>query len=171
MSRDARFVNATMPALDLVYNLARRLTSRPEDAEDLVQETYLRAWQAWCEHREPRQVEPWLATICLNLARDAARRRQRRPRDVPDDLLAERASAQDVAEEALAHVLRGDIEMALGELAQEQRVAIVLVDLCGLSATEAAAVLDCPRGTVLSRVHRGRKALARRIGGREGLPV
>src|SRR5919201_5585245 len=68
------FLRATLPASDLVFNLARRLVPDRADAEDLVQETYLRAWQAWRSGRPPRRVEPWLATICLNLGRDRARR-------------------------------------------------------------------------------------------------
>src|SRR6266702_6139650 len=73
MVGDGDFLAATMPALDRVYNLARRLTRHGPDAEDLVQETYLRAWQGWCAGRRPRQVDAWMATICLNPARDAAR--------------------------------------------------------------------------------------------------
>jgi RNA polymerase sigma-70 factor (ECF subfamily) len=68
------FQRLTLPALDLVHNLARRFARERADAEDLVQETYLRAWAAWSSGRRPRQVEPWLATICLNAGRDRARR-------------------------------------------------------------------------------------------------
>ena len=71
------FLRATLPALDLVHNLARRMVPSRADAEDLVQETYLRAWQAWTAGRPPGRVEPWLATICLNLGRDRARRAAR----------------------------------------------------------------------------------------------
>src|SRR4029453_7432920 len=78
MTSGDEFLRATLPALDLVHNLARRLVPGRADAEDLVQETYLRAWQAWTAGRPPRRVEPWLATICLNLARDQARRAARR---------------------------------------------------------------------------------------------
>ena len=72
MTAAEEFLRATLPALDLVHNLARRLVPNRADAEDLVQETYLRAWQAWTAGRPPRRVEPWLATICLNLGRDRA---------------------------------------------------------------------------------------------------
>jgi len=170
VSDDAEFLRATMPAADAVYNLARRLTRDTADAEDLVQETYLRAWRAWRARRRPRRAGPWLAAICLNLARDAARRQARHPAVVPDDDLAGRPAPVDVAEQAVRRVLRADAEAALAALPDQQRVAIVLTDLCGLTATEAAAVLRIPRGTVLARVHRGRKALARLIGGREEEP-
>src|SRR5918912_965493 len=68
------FLQATLPALDLVHNLARRFAPARADAEDLVQDTYLRAWQAWTAGNRPRRAEPWLATICLNLGRDRLRR-------------------------------------------------------------------------------------------------
>jgi RNA polymerase sigma-70 factor (ECF subfamily) len=170
VSDDAEFLQATMPAADAVYTLARRLTGDAADAEDLVQETYLRAWQAWRGQRRPRRATPWLAAICLNLARDAARRQARRPAAVPEQGLADRPAPVDVAEQAVRRVLRADAEAALGALPDEQRVAIVLMDLCGLTAAEAAAVTGSPRGTVLARVHRGRKTLARLVGGREGEP-
>jgi RNA polymerase sigma factor (sigma-70 family) len=90
------FLRATLPASDLVFNLARRLVPDRADAEDLVQETYLRAWQAWRSGRPPRRVEPWLATICLNLGRDRARRAATRL-EVPAELLGELADATAAA--------------------------------------------------------------------------
>src|SRR5919106_6085816 len=63
------FLAATLPALDLVYNLARRIAAERDEVEDLVQETYLRAFEAWIRRRRPRKVEPWMATICLNAGR------------------------------------------------------------------------------------------------------
>src|SRR5919106_3848715 len=78
MAADDEFLRATLPALDLVHSLARRFVLQRADAEDLVQETYLRAWQAWTSGRLPRRVEPWLATICLNVGRDWVRRSRSR---------------------------------------------------------------------------------------------
>jgi RNA polymerase sigma-70 factor, ECF subfamily len=170
VSGETEFLRATMPAADAVYNLARRLTADAADAEDLVQETYLRAWQAWGQRRRPRRVEPWLATICLNLARDAARGRTRHPAALPAEHLAGWPDHVDVAEQAVRRVLRADAEAALRALPEVQRVAVVLMDLCGLTAAEVAAATGSPRGTVLARVHRGRKALAALVGGREGEP-
>ena len=156
---DEEFQRLTLPALDLVHNLARRFARERADAEDLVQETYLRAWAAWSLGRRPRRVEPWLATICLNAGRDRARRAATRLEtpaasivDLPDEL--------DVAEEAIDRVQRALIERALWALPVEQRVAIALMDLGGFSAAEVAKITGSPRGTVLARVHRGRKALA-----------
>lgn len=153
------FLKRTMPAMDLIYNIARRMVPRPDDAEDLVQETYLAAYRAWLDGRVPSRVEPWLATICLNLARSGFRHRARRPHEVPWETqdMADRA---DVEEEALGLIDRRAVHEALWQLPDEQRIAITLVDLVGLSTAETAKAMGTPRGTVLSRLHRGRRALA-----------
>jgi RNA polymerase sigma-70 factor (ECF subfamily) len=161
------FLRATLPASDLVFNLARRLVPDRADAEDLVQETYLRAWQAWQSGRPPRRVEPWLATICLNLGRDRARRAATRL-EVPAELLGELADATDVAAEAIHRVQRTKVEQALWALPEPQRLAVTLMDLGGFTAAEAAAMLGRPRGSVLAWVHRGRKALARAVREQQG---
>src|SRR2546427_11997850 len=77
------FLSSTMGAMDLVYNIARRMVPSVEDAQDLVQDTYLAAFAAWVKGRKPDRVEPWLATICLNLARSRYRRDTRGPREGP----------------------------------------------------------------------------------------
>lgn len=154
------FLRATLGAMDLVYNIARRVVPRAEDAEDLVQETYLAAFKAWGENRRPRRVEPWLATICLNLARSGFRHRSRRPVEVPWEDSAPAVSSEDPEREALAALDRAAVHRALWTLSDEQRIAISLVDIAGLSTAEAARAMGTPRGTVLSRLHRGRRALA-----------
>lgn len=155
------FLEATLGAMDLVHNLARRITRDPDAAEDLVQETYLAAFQAWRKHRRPERVEPWIATICLNLARSNYRRLRRRPEEtLQSDPGLGVGSEADTAWEALAAIDRGVVRNALWALPEEQRVAVTLMDIGGLSAREVARVMGTPRGTVLSRVHRGRKALA-----------
>jgi RNA polymerase sigma-70 factor, ECF subfamily len=156
------FLVAALPALDLVHNLARRMVPSRADAEDLVQETYLRAWQAWVAGRPPRRVEPWLATICLNLGRDRARRAATRM-EVPSEQLPELAGPSDVAAEALDRVRLAQVERALWALPEAQRLAVTMMDLGGFTAAEVADVLGRPRGTVLAWVHRGRKELARLV--------
>jgi len=155
------FLHATMGAMDLVYNLARRSTDRSEDTEDLVQETYLAAFRAWRDHRRPRRVEPWIATICLNLGRSRFRTKERRPAEVliedRDFRAPEVGEPEHAAEETMD---REALHRALWRLPDEQRIAITLVDLAGLSTAEAAHAMGTPRGTVLSRLHRGRRALA-----------
>jgi len=161
---DTDFIEATLPAMDLVYNLARRCTHTHEEAEDLVQQTYLNALRAWRSHRRPDKAEPWLATICLNIVRSDYRRRRRRP----DELLQadpglEKSSDDDTALKAVAAVEAEAIHAALLQLPEEQRIAVTLADLCGLTAAEVSGVTGSPRGTVLSRIHRGRKALAGKL--------
>jgi RNA polymerase sigma-70 factor, ECF subfamily len=156
---DDDFLQRTLPAMDLVYNIARRMVPRSEDAEDLVQETFLAAYRAWQDGRAPRRVEPWLATICLNLGRSRFRHRARRPQEVALEP-REFADEVDVEREAIGRIERRAVHRALWELPEEQRIAITLVDLVGLATAEAAAVMGTPRGTVLSRLHRGRRALA-----------
>jgi len=127
-----------------------------------VQETYLRAWQAWTSGRLPRRVEPWLATICLNVGRDWVRRsRSRREEHLPEAW--EATDGANVELEAIERVRRAQLDRALWALPSEQRVAITLMDLGGFTAAEVAAMTGSPRGTVLARVHRGRKALTRLV--------
>ncbi|MFN2590252.1 MAG: RNA polymerase sigma factor [Actinomycetota bacterium] len=161
------FLRATLDAMDLVYNIARRMVPRREDAEDLVQETYLAAFRAWQGHRRPRQVKPWLATICMNLARSAYRHRSRRPQEVPWEEMAPFASGDEPESEAIAALERRALHRALWALSEEQRTVIALVDLAGFSTRDAARIMGTPRGTVLSRLHRGRRALASLLEGLE----
>ncbi|MBE1565936.1 RNA polymerase sigma factor [Nonomuraea africana] len=157
--RHERFLRATMPAADLVFNLARRLTPAQADAEDLVQETYARAWAAWIDGRRPRKAAPWLATICLNLGRDRLRRTATHAETFWQPTFDPPGQA-DVENEA---VNRSMVEAALRRLPEEQRLAVILMDLCGFTAAEVAIVVGSPRGTVLARVHRGRKKLAQAV--------
>lgn len=161
---DAVFLQATLPAMDLVYNLARRCAANGHSAEDLVQETYLHALESWRAHRRPDRVEAWMATICLNLARSDHRRQLRRPAEVLQaDPGRTVLSSVDPADEALGWIQRDVISAAIARLPEEQRIAVTLVDLCGLTTTEVARITRSPRGTVLSRVHRGRKALVAKL--------
>ena len=166
-SDQEEFLRATMGGVDLVYNLSRRLTNGRQDAEDLVQDTFLHAFRAWRDHRRPKRTEPWLATICLNLARSRYRARGRRPFEVSfEEWMVEARSGSDPESSAIGELEREELYRAMRELPQGQRVAITLVDLSGLSTYEAAEVMGTPRGTVLSRLHRGRRALARLLGDR-----
>lgn len=158
--QDGEFLEVFTAHLDRLYNLARGLTSSTQDAEDLVQETCLLALRGW-RRQPPRDPAAWFATICLNSARSDARRRGARPVEVSaDDWLAALPADSDTERAALAAVESEQVRAALGRLPAVQREAIVLMDLSGYTAAETAGVLGCPRGTVLARVHRGRKALA-----------
>jgi len=152
------FLETTLPSLDLVYNLARRLVDA-KDVEDVVQETFTRAFESWASGRLPRKVEPWIATICLNTGRSWLRRASNR-REIPSEPDPKLAGEHDVAKEAIGNVRREAVHAGLWELPEEQRIAITLMDLDGFTAAEVARITGSPRGTVLARVHRGRKKLA-----------
>jgi RNA polymerase sigma-70 factor (ECF subfamily) len=154
------FLEAALPHVDVVYRVARHAFGDHHRAEDLVQETYMRAFAAFSDHHGP-STKAWLVAICLNLARSEGRRRARRVREVPLEEERERpAPGAGVPEQALARMDRERVEHALGQLPEEQRLAIVLMDLAGHSASEVADMLGCPRNTVLSRAFRGRQRLA-----------
>jgi RNA polymerase sigma-70 factor, ECF subfamily len=166
------FLEATLPHLDVVYQIARQTAVDGQDPEDLVQETYLRAYASFGSFRggNPRA---WLAAICLNVARSEARRRRRRPREVPEPALLDvlpqsrpsggegAADVADVADVVIASLDAAQVSRCLARLPEPQRLCIVLVDVAGYTARETAEALGCPRGTVLARVHRGRRRLAR----------
>lgn len=170
MARDAAvgddhhraFLDATLPHLDTLHRVARGLTRDSASADDLVQETYLRAFTGFGRYRGGN-TRAWLVAICLNTARSQARRATRRPIEVFDlEAVAEhRGDDADVAEQVLTALDREAVHDALRSLPPEQRLCIILTDLAGLTAAETAELLDCPRGTVLARVHRGRRRLAR----------
>ena len=170
MGADHRvFLEATLPHMDVVYQVARQAAGDGQDAEDLVQETYLRAYAGFGSYRG-ENARAWLAAICLNVARSQARRRRRRPWEVtgsglPEVLPLSRADGRegvaDVADVVIAGLDAEEVSRCLGRLPEPQRVCIVLMDVAGYTAKEAAETLGCPRGTVLARVHRGRRRLAR----------
>lgn len=160
MTEHQDFLDATLPHLDAVWNVARRMAPDPSLVEDLVQDTYLRAFAGFATQRDG-QLRSWLVAICANAARDAGRRRQRRPEEclavVPEASLP----TDDAVGDAAANKVDAEgVIDALDRLPLAQRQAIVLVDVAGLTFQEAADALGAPRGTVLARVHRGRRRLA-----------
>ncbi|MDQ2727188.1 MAG: RNA polymerase sigma factor [Actinomycetota bacterium] len=156
---NSEFLAATLPHLDAVWGIARRFTPDRSSAEDLVQETYLLAFRSYPDQGSG-QLRSWLAAICLNAARSQYRADRRRPFEQLDVDLSDVVAVDDVAAIALARIERSAVAAAIAELPDDQRVAVVLVDIGGLSTQEAADTMGVPRGTVLSRVHRGRRRLA-----------
>lgn len=159
-SQQDEFIAAMLPALDLVYNLARGIVSDPDVVEDVVQETYVRAFEAWTAGRKPRKVEPWLATICLNVGRSYWRRASTRREVLTTEGVADTEPRDDVERDALRSIERQAIHDALWRLPEAQRLTITLMDLDGFTAAEVGRIMKAPRGTVLARAHRGRKKLA-----------
>jgi RNA polymerase sigma-70 factor (ECF subfamily) len=160
MTDHAAFLDTTLPLLDVVWNVARRMAPDRASAEDLVQETYLRAYRSF-DTKASVETRSSLIAICLNTARSEFRRSQRRPQTEPHgSLVVATSGGDDIAAEALAKIERAALGRALAELPEPQRIAIVLVDLAGLTASEAGMVTGAPRGTILARIHRGRRHLA-----------
>ena len=158
------FLQATLRHADLLHTLAVRLAPHPADAADIVQDTYLRAFAAW-HRRRPDDVGAWLATICLNVGRDERRRHARRSAAISDGPVPDLPDRADTAEAALERLGTSRIKAALWTLPDSQRIAITLMDLCGFTAAQVAAITGAPRGTVPARVHRGRKTLALSLAG------
>jgi RNA polymerase sigma-70 factor (ECF subfamily) len=161
---DDDFLEAFQEHLDRLHNLARALTRSPQDAEDLVSETCLLALRGW-RRRPPDDAGAWFATICLNSARSSSRRQAVRPVEVAaEEWMLDRADDHaDTARDALASVEAGVVRAAVAQLPPPQLEAIALMDLGGFTAAQTAVITGSPRGTVLARVHRGRKVLARSL--------
>jgi RNA polymerase sigma-70 factor (ECF subfamily) len=167
------FETVALPHLPALYRLAVRLTGRPQDAEDLVQEAYIKAFRAFPSLRDPARVRPWLTQILTRLVID----RQRTPeRELAVGDLAEldRFSLYDLIWDEdplpysdqlhgdfLAQFPDDDVRQALLALPEVYRVPLVLLYVEELSYRELADILGCPIGTVMSRLHRGRKILER----------
>jgi RNA polymerase sigma-70 factor, ECF subfamily len=158
---DTEFLDAFTEHLDRLHNLARSLTSSPQDAEDLVSETCLLALRGW-RRCPPDDPAAWFATICLNAARSSFRRKAVRPTEVSAEtwLLDRADDGMDTAGAALTAVDAHTVRNAVRRLPAPQLEAIALMDLAGYTAAQTARILGAPRGTVLARVHRGRKVLA-----------
>lgn len=149
-----------MPHVDAIWNIAMGTMRDRGHAEDLVQDTYLRAFAAFDGYRGG-DCRSWLVSICLNAARSQARAARARPiEELSYELVEHRTVAPDASGAALQSLDREALQAALNQLPEPQRICIMLVDLAGLTAQHAADTLGCPRGTVLARVHRGRRRLA-----------
>jgi RNA polymerase sigma-70 factor (ECF subfamily) len=165
-ARRADFALLVLPEVEVLLRVALAATAQPSDAEDLVQETLLRAWRSW-ETFDGAYPRAWLLTILRNA--EVNRHRRRRPQLLDDpDLDLERhqqrhrhgASAEDVACERR---FSAEVETALAELEAPFREAVLLVDVDGLTYAEAAQCLGVPQGTVMSRLHRGRARIRARL--------
>lgn len=161
---DADFSRAALSHLDSLYGTALRLTRRAADAEDLVQDTYLKAFRAAHQFEPGTNLKAWLFTILHNTFRNIRRHDGRNPVDV-DSEAVERAASDGPADQSPEQILSRrtldvDLQAALDALPDAFRQAVWLRDVEELSYAEMATVLDIPIGTVMSRISRGRRALA-----------
>jgi RNA polymerase sigma-70 factor, ECF subfamily len=184
MADQATFSDDATPYMASLYTAALRMTRNPADAEDLVQETYLKAYRAFGGFKEGTNLKAWLYKILTNTFINSYRSRKRRPEqtdlDEVEDLYLYRrlggleavAASRSAEEEVLDHFTDGDVKAAIEALPEQFRMAVLLADVEGFSYKEIAEILDIPIGTVMSRLHRGRKALQKvlhDLGVRRGL--
>jgi len=170
-----RFEEEALQLSDQVYRVARRLVSTREEAEDLVQETYARAFRSWRSFTPGTNLRAWLLRILTNLNIDRGRRKQRTPDEQPleesDYFLynrLEQASRDGNAHEehVVERLSQDDIVGALSIVPHDFRDVVVLVDIGDFTYQDAAQILDIPIGTVMSRLHRGRRILKRELADR-----
>jgi RNA polymerase sigma-70 factor (ECF subfamily) len=163
------FETAAMPYVDALYNTAYRMTRNVEDAQDLVQETYLKAYKYYDKFREGTNFKAWLFKIMKNTFINSYRKKQLVPpqsdfSDIEGSFESQvseeaRRSVKSPEQELLADVLDEDVQRALDSLPPDYRMAVVLADLENFSYKDIAEILEVPVGTVMSRLYRGRKLL------------
>jgi RNA polymerase sigma-70 factor (ECF subfamily) len=175
MADQERFAEQAMEHMSSLYTAALRMTRNPADAEDLVQETYLKAYRGFGGFQEGTNLKAWLYRILTNTFINTYRSKKRRPeeRDIDDveDLylyrrlggLAGATAGRSAEDEVLDHISEGEVKEAIESLPEQFRMAVLLGDVEGFSYKEIAEILDIPIGTVMSRLHRGRKALQKKL--------
>ena len=175
MADQARFAEDTEQFMGSLYSAALRMTRNPSDAEDLVQETYLKAYRGYGSFKAGTNLKAWLYRILTNTFINAYRARRRHPEEteleeVEDFYLFRRLGGLEAAaagrsseDEVLEAMTDEEVKAAVESLPEAFRMAVLLADVEGFSYKEIAEIMDVPIGTVMSRLHRGRRALQKAL--------
>ena len=174
MADPATFADDAMPFMDQLYSTALRMTRNPADAEDLVQETFLKGYRAYERFEAGTNLRAWLFRILTNTYINSYRKKQRRPDETELDEVEELFLFRRLAgregdlgrsaeDELFSHITSDVVKDAIEELPEQYRMAVLLADVEGFAYKEIAEMLDVPIGTVMSRIHRGRKKLEKRL--------
>jgi RNA polymerase sigma-70 factor (ECF subfamily) len=173
MANQDNFVEQAMEYMPALYSAALRMTRNPADAEDLVQETYLKAYRSFSSFEQGTNLKAWLYKILTNSFINTFRAKKRRPSEtelgeLEDLYLYKRVSAtntlgRSAEDEVLEKLTDNEVKEALEALPDAFRMAVILSDIEGFSYQEIAEITGVPTGTVMSRLHRGRKALQKAL--------
>jgi len=174
-ARQEQFTEQVLEHMASLYSGALRMTRSPADAEDLVQETYLKAYRSWHSYQQGTNLKAWLYRILTNTFINSYRSKKRKPEqtdlDEVEDLYLYRrlggleaaAASRSAEDEVMDLFTDSEVKAALENLSEQFRMAVLLADVEGFSYKEIAEILDVPIGTVMSRLHRGRKALQKAL--------
>jgi RNA polymerase sigma-70 factor, ECF subfamily len=165
--RQQEFEGEALPHADLLYNYALRMTNNSADADDLVQETFLKAFRFWDKYEKGTNIRAWLFRIMKNSYINRYRRESKEPNTVDyeevqnfyNTIRDEAAESSDLQESMFGHLLDDDVAVAISRLPEDFRTVVILCDIEGLTYEEIAEFLAVPLGTVRSRLHRGRSLL------------
>jgi len=165
------FEREAVPHMDILYNYALRMTSNPDDADDLVQETYLKAYRFWDKYEKGTNIRAWLFRIMKNSYINRYRKEVKEPETVDYEeiqnfyniIRADSTDPNDLEEKIFGGLLEDDVAKALESLPEDFRTVVILCDIEELSYEEISEFVECPIGTVRSRLHRGRNMLREKL--------
>jgi RNA polymerase sigma-70 factor (ECF subfamily) len=165
------FQHEAVPHMDILHNYALRMTGNRDDANDLLQETFLKAYRFWDKYQKGTNIRAWLFRIMKNSYINRYRKETKEPDTVDYDKIQNyystirdnSADANDLQEKIFGGLLEDDVAFALESLPEDFRTVVILCDIEGLTYEEISEFVDCPIGTIRSRLHRGRKMLRSKL--------